>query len=260
MVVAALRPFRTEHDYVAGGAALNQDWPRLSDDMDIFHDNRNQLPRSVERELQALREVEFSVETIVSNSSTVEVIARKYGFETRVQWLDDAETCRRFFPAVEDESFGFRLHQADVAVNKVLCASRRNQAPRDAVDLVHIVRRYCPIGPLIWASMGKDPSLSPMTTIREIRRIAFGYSDEEIGAVRMDDRRPMARAELRDTLEAALNDARDYCENVAPIEYLGHLFIDEDDIPVAADSEAVKSGTAKAVPVRDFSVVPTVGD
>lgn len=149
MAVRTLRPFRTAHAFVGGGAALNYEWPRLSDDMDIFHDHRNQLPDSVEPELQALRKADFSVEITNNDQLMVEVILRKYGFETKVQWLDEPETCRRFFPALEDDDFGFRLHQADVAVNKVLCASRRRSAPRDAVDLISIVRRYSPLGPLI---------------------------------------------------------------------------------------------------------------
>ena len=61
---------------------------------------------------------------------------------------------RRFFPAQNDPEFGFRLHEADLAVNKVLCAARRNSAARDAVDLVNIVDRYAPLGPLVWAVSG----------------------------------------------------------------------------------------------------------
>jgi hypothetical protein len=259
MVADILRPFRTRHDYVGGGAALNQNWPRLSDDMDIFHDHRNRLPRSVERELRALRDENFAIETVVDNSLTVEVIVRKHGLETRVQWMDDPETCKRFFPVVEDASFGFRLHQADVAVNKVLCASRRERAARDAVDLIHIVRRHSSLGPLVWAATGKDPSVSPLKMIRAIRRIAFGYSDEEIRSVRVQDGSSISREELKETLDAALNDAGEYCEETAPAELIGHLFVDANDTPVAADEKALKFGNIRAMPVRDFSAVPIIG-
>ena len=34
LVVGTLRPFRSSNSYVGGGAALNQRWPRLSDDME----------------------------------------------------------------------------------------------------------------------------------------------------------------------------------------------------------------------------------
>jgi len=161
MVIAALRPFRTEHDYVAGGAALNQGWLRLSDDMDIFHDHRNRLPAGAAREVRALREAGFAVEITTEDRWMVEAIVRRYGFETRVQWLDDPETSRRFFPAIEDDDLGFRMHQADVAVNKVLCASRREQV-RDAVDLLTIARRYCALGALAWAAAAQRPDGNPL--------------------------------------------------------------------------------------------------
>lgn len=260
MVVKTLRPFRTVHTFVGGGAALNYEWPRLSDDMDIFHDYRNLLPDSAEPELQALRKAGFSVEITNNDQLMVEVILRKYGFETKVQWLDEPETCRRFFPALEDEDFGFRLHQADVAVNKVLCASRRRSAPRDAVDLVSIVRRYSPLGPLIWAVTGKTPDLTPPRIIREIRSVAFGYSDEEIRAVRMEDDSAITRRELRDTLGPALDKAREYCEEVAPIEYGGCLFVDASEIPTEADDESVANGTSKAMAAKDFTAMPTIRD
>lgn len=259
MVAKTLRPFRTAHAFVGGGAALNYAWPRQSDDMDIFHDRRNQIPDSVEPELQALRKAGFSVEIANRDRWMVEVILRKYGFETKVQWLDDPETCRRFFPALEDDNFGFRLHQADVAVNKVLCASRRRSAPRDAIDLVSIVRRYSPLGPLIWAVTGKAPDLAPPRIIREIRSVAFGYSEEEIRAVRMKDGNAIKRQEVRDTLDPALDKASEYCEEVAPIEYAGHLFVDASEIPTEADEESVGNGTDKAMAVKDFTAMAIIG-
>lgn len=112
-----LRPFRSEESYVAGGSVLNRDWARLSDDMDIFHDRSDRLPDSVAPEFKALRDAGFAVERIVENDLVVEAIIGKDGEDTRIQWFHDEETCRRFFPALEDPEFGFRLHDADAAVN-----------------------------------------------------------------------------------------------------------------------------------------------
>lgn len=260
MVADVLRPFRTENNYVAGGAVLNREWPRLSDDMDIFHDLRNQLPDSVEPELQALRDAGFTVEITTQDECMVEVILRQYGFETKVQWSDEPETCRRFFPALDDDELGFRLHQADIAVNKVLCASRRQEAPRDAIDLVNIVNRYSPLGPLVWAVTGKEPDLTPPRVIREIRGIAFGYSNEEIVSVRTEDENPITREELRDVLESAFEEAHDYCNEVAPIEYDGCLFIDANEMPIEADEKAIANGTAIAMALKDFGITPTIGN
>lgn len=259
-VADVLRPFRTEHSYVAGGVALNREWPRLSDDMDIFHDRRNELPDAVEPELQALQDKGVSVEITTRDERMVEAILRIYGFETKVQWLDEPETCRRFFPALHDEELGYRLHQADVAVNKVLCASRRRQAPRDAVDLANVVTRYAPLGPLVWAAMGKNPDLTPARVIRDIRSIAFGYSNEEVVAVRMEGDGPMTREELRGILGPALDRASDYCDDVAPIDHVGCLFIDANKVPIEADDESIANRTAKAIPVRDFGITKLSSD
>ncbi len=258
MVVDVLRPFRDKHNYIAGGAALNHDWPRLSDDMDIFYDLRDQLPDGVEPELEALREAGFSIEPTTEDEWMVEVILRQYGFETKVQWLDEPETSRRFFPAQDDNELGFRLHQADVAVNKVLCASRRQRAARDTVDLVYIYRNYSPLGPLIWAAAGKDTNVSPVQMIGEIRRIAFGYAEEEIATVRMVDGNEVSRSEVRSELSDALEGAMDYCEEIAPIDYMGYLFVDAAETPKEASDEAVASGEVTALPLQDFTAVPTI--
>jgi hypothetical protein len=257
-VINVLRPFRGLHNYVGGGVALNHTWPRLSDDMDIFRDDRNQLPHHIKPELDAIKQAGFSVEITTHNEWMVEAIVRQYGFETRVQWMDEPETCRRFFPALDDEDFGFRLHQADVAVNKVLCAARRRSAPRDAVDLVNIVQRYAPLGPLVWAISGKDASLTPPKLIRDIRSIAFGYADEEIRTVRMAEGSSITQAELRSILDPALEAVSAYCQTIAPIDYLGYLFVDQNEIPMAASEHDVAAGVAKAIPVKDFTLVPKI--
>ena len=101
---------------------------RISDDVDIFGDGRDRVPHSESPELEALRQAGFSIELTTIDESMVAAIVNKYGFETKVQWLDDPETSRRFFPVVDEGEFDFRLHQADVAVNKLLCASRRVSA------------------------------------------------------------------------------------------------------------------------------------
>lgn len=257
VVVGVLRPFRSADNYLAGGAALNRQWPRLSDDMDIFLDRRGRLPGGVDAELEALRGAGYSVEITTRDEWTVEAIVRRFGFETRVQWMDDPETCRRFFPAIEDDELGFRLHQADVAVNKVLCASRRAE-PRDAVDLVNIVRLYAPLGPLAWAAAGKDPTVNPLRILAGIRATAFGLSDEQVRTVRMEDGSALSRDLVREALGPALDDAYAYCEELAPVDRDGHLFVDTDDIPIAATEEGLSSGAARELSLRDFTAIPTL--
>src|SRR3546814_10070209 len=88
-----------------------------------------------------------------------------------------SESRRRFFPLVRDDEWGARLHQADLAVNKVVAASTRRKA-RDFVDLVSISTYMCPLGPLVFAAAGKSP-LSPTRIVDEIRRRALSTSRSE---------------------------------------------------------------------------------
>lgn len=254
-----LRPHRSKYSYIAGGAALNREWPRVSDDMDIFHDYGDRLPHSVAPELEALRDAGFAVELTSEIDLVVDAIIRKGGEETRIQWFYDEETCRRFFPALDDPDFGFRMHDADVAVNKVLCAARRDSAPRDAVDLVNIVERYAPLGPLVWAVSGKTLDIAPPAILRGIRANVFGYAREEVETVRMTDGSPMDWRRLRDVLDRALDAASDYCEHTAPLEYPGCLFVDANQRPVEADDAAIEIGRSIARRIRDFSGIPAIG-
>jgi hypothetical protein len=254
-VLRVLRPFRDEHDFVAGGAALNRNLPRLSDDLDIFHDLRDRLPGWTDRELRALREAGFGVDVTTRDKWMVEAIVRQYGFETRVQWMDEPETSTRFFAARFDDELGFTLHSADLAVNKTLAASRRREA-RDAVDVANIVRFLAPLGPLAWAASGKDAGLNPLRIIQDIRDRAFGFSDEQIRTVRMEDGRAMTRDELRETLAPSIDAALTYCEEVAPPEHYGCLFVDANERPVEADDHALAVGTARVMKLRDFGPMP----
>lgn len=258
-VAEILRCHRSERSYVAGGAALNRDWPRLSDDMDIFLDDRGRLPHSVEPELEALRNAGYAVELTNNNDLVVEAVLRKGSAETLVQWFDDEETCRRFFPAQDDSDFGFRLHEADLAVNKVLCAARRNSAARDAVDLVNIVERYAPLDPRVWAVSGKAPDMAPPSTLRAIRANAFGYAREEIETVRMEDGSTMEWQCLRQVLDQAFDVASDYCERTAPVEHPDCLFVDAGARPVEADDATIAAGTAIAMAIRIFPGIPVLG-
>jgi hypothetical protein len=159
-----------------------------------------------------------------------------------------------------DEELGFRLHPADAAVNKVLCAARRHGAPRDAVDLISVVQCYAPLGPLIWALSSKDPKLNPGVTIASIRRIAFGYSDQEIRAVRMERGATVTRNDVRDILGRALEAAAEYCENVAPEDHLGDLLVDGEDIPVEASATTIAAGSHRSVAITDFGRLPRFGN
>ena len=140
-------------------------------------DERDSLPQSIEPKLEPLRNAGYSGELTSDHDLVVEAIIRKGSEATRVQWFIEEETSRHF--------------------SRPRRSSIRISAARDAVDLINIVERYAPLGPLVWAVSGKAPDMAPPSTLRSIRANVFGYAEDEVGAVRMEDGARMDWRRLR---------------------------------------------------------------
>jgi hypothetical protein len=179
-VLRVLASNRTETSYMAGGAVLNLDWPRMSDDFDIFHDTDEEIGAAADRDITSVREAGFAVAVDIRIYGLVEATVSRHGSSTILQWM--SESRRRFLPLVRDEQWGARLHQADLAVNKVLASASRSKA-RDFVDLVAIETYYCKLAPLVLAASGKPPHMSPVRILEEIARRMNGIPSEELLAV-----------------------------------------------------------------------------
>ena len=74
-----------------------------------------------------------------------------------------------------DETFGYVLHPADLAMNMVMAAAGRREL-RDIVDLITVHERILFLGAVIWAAVEKSPSFTPEGLIADIRRNA-NYPD-----------------------------------------------------------------------------------
>lgn len=220
---------RSDTSYVAGGIALNVEWPRLSDDIDIFHDTDEEIVQSAERDIATLREAGMRVDTDIRIYGLVEATVTRGRESTLIQWM--SETRSRFFPLVRDELWGARLHRADLAVNKIIAASSRSKA-RDLVDLAMIAEHYCPLGPLLLAAAGKPPNFSPLRMIEEIRRRAVSIPGPELESVRGLPA-DWTAASIRERLAAALDRAETYVR-AAPLELSGVLAL-LDDVPAELD-------------------------
>jgi hypothetical protein len=254
LVLRTIAENRGRDSYCAGGATLNRGRARMSDDLDIFHDSEESVVAAADRDIADLRQAGFLVEERVRALGTVEAVVRQYGFETLVQWMDD--TRKRFFPLVKDSEFGMRLHDTDLAINKILCASSRRQA-RDFVDLVEIARE-CPLGPLIWAAASKS-AFGPGRIIEEIRKNAGSISSDEFRTVRMAAESEVDTVKLLDSLEAELRRAERYVTTIAPEDEPGALFVDANGKPIEADRKMMSLGLASARRCNEFEeVLPRV--
>jgi hypothetical protein len=237
---------RSETSYMAGGAVLNKDWFRLSDDLDIFHDTDEEIVDSARADIATLKAAGFDVHIDVLIYGVVECTVSRNGSATMLQWM--SETKIRFFPLVRDEEWGVRLSTADLAINKVMAASTRSKA-RDYVDLVTIAENYCRLGPLVMASSGKPPNFSPQKIIDEIRRRSLSIPAEEFVSVRG---LPVETAvdHIRDSLSQALDWAEAYIHAVEPA-FVGLLSVDRRNVPVEitpenADDIVFRRATAEA--------------
>jgi hypothetical protein len=252
-ILALLAANRSQSSYVAGGLVLNRDWPRTSDDIDVFHDTDEEIVEAARRDIEALRQAGFAARVDVETYGMVEATIGREGSETIIQWM--SESRRRFLPLVNDQPYGFRLSQADLAVNKVLAAGARRKA-RDYVDLVSIARSWCPLGPLVLAASGKPPFYSPSRIIEEIRRRGLGVWDDEYRSVKglPEDWSP---AFVREALSEALDKAQAYVER-APLEALGRLVSDKatmtpaEIMPDNAARLEFRRATDEQIPVPEF--------
>ncbi|MDP9839548.1 hypothetical protein J2T09_004324 [Neorhizobium huautlense] len=182
------------------------------------------------RDIEELKRHGFEVAIDVFIYGCVEASVGKDGEATLIQWMSEAR--QRFMPLVNDPQWGIRLHQADLAVNKVLAASTRRKA-RDYVDLIQIEENFCPLGPIIMAASGKPPHFSPVRIIDEIRHKGLSIASEDYQSVRglPKEYNP---ASIRENLEQSLRRAEIYIR-FAPADLVGLLAVNADGRPVEID-------------------------
>jgi hypothetical protein len=226
-ILRCLARNRSDTSYLAGGLMLNKNWQRRSDDIDIFHDTDEEVTGAANADLAVLVAAGYKTQIDFIIYGCVDATVSDATSSTIIQWF--AETKRRFFPLVKDEEWGARLHQADLAVNKVLAASGRSKA-RDIADLVAICHNYCPLGPLVLAAAGKPPNFSPRRTIDEIRRHTLGIPAEEFAAVK--GLPPDWTAEFIRDETLRLTELADQYVMRASLDLLGVLAVSKYELPI----------------------------
>ena len=63
---------RSQSSYLAGGLILNLNWPRRSDDIDIFHDTDEEVSEVAEKDIADLEQEGFRVTIDVKTYGTYE--------------------------------------------------------------------------------------------------------------------------------------------------------------------------------------------
>ena len=188
-LVAGNRIERGE-SYVAGGVALNTviGAPRLSDDVDMFHDTREALAATWDADRELLARSGYGIEVLRERPTFVEATVCRGAQCVIVQWVCDSAF--RFFPLVEHPDFGLTLHPFDLVTNKVLALVGRVEV-RDWIDVIESNDRVQGLGYLAWAACGKDPGYNPVMIAAAARR-SRRYSNAEVNALAFEGAPPDA--------------------------------------------------------------------
>jgi hypothetical protein len=220
-VLRVLMPMRSPRSVFAGGTVLQRHAFRLSDDYDLFHGSGEDVVAIAKRDVAALVSAGFAVAQGKSHEGLVEVIVAKEGEgTTKLQWVEAGSWS--FFAPVPDPDFGFRLHMADLSINKALAAGGRKQV-RDYVDLFLIHKHIMPLWAAIWAAPGKDESWSPVSLAEKIAMTnSFRQTDIDESILSTID---LSAAEIGSTVRAAIEEAQDVFAKL-PDEAAGKLFVD----------------------------------
>ncbi len=232
---------RSGESYVAGGAALNEllHAPRLSRDIDLFHDTEEALAASWSADRNSLEGEGYELSVVRERPTFVEAEIRRGDDSVVIQWAHDS--AYRFFPLVQHEELGLALHPFDLATSKVLALVGRLE-PRDFVDTLTCDREMQPLGYLAWAACGKDPGFSP-TAILELAARSARYSEAELQGLDFDGEAPDAK-ELSQQWQAALEAAREIV-GLLPAEEAGRAVLAKNGGPYRHGAAALRKALAR---------------
>ncbi len=232
-VLRLLAAQRSPDSYIAGGVAINRDGPRISADIDIFHDCEARLESAVEADAAALTGGGYRI-TWAPNPRTAKHVAtiERQGEHMQLEWV--ADSAFRFFPTQPDELFGYVLHPVDLAANKAAAAADR-RVPRDIVDLVTIHETILPLGAVVAAAVGKFPGTTPEEMLAEITRHSR-FTAEEFLALATEQ--PIDVPGLHRRIRRMIEDAETFIARL-PSDAVGVVFLDGDK-PVQPDVAALE--------------------
>lgn len=221
---------RSPESYLAGATVLHrgEDTPRYSQDLDFFHDLAESVANSAEQDAATLKAAGYTLDWLLRTPTFYRGVLTLSEQKLKLEWAQDSAF--RFFPVQQDERCGYRLHNADAAVNKVLALAGRDEV-RDFVDVVHLHERYLSLGALAWAACGKDPGFTPEFLLDHAGRHT-AYSQADID--RLSLREPLSLKALKQKWLIAVAEARRLIGSLSP-EDIGCLYLEADGRLITPD-------------------------
>lgn len=224
---------RSPESYLAGATVIHRaaDAPRFSQNLDFFHDVADSIAQSAGQDAATLQQADYEVLWLLRTTTFHRAVVTAGKQQLKIEWAQDSAF--RFFPVQKDERFGYRLHDADAAVNKVLALAGRDEI-RDFVDVLHLHKTYLSLGALAWAACGKDPGFTPEFLLSHAgRHTAYTQTDLD----RLSLRLPLDLRSLKKSWFEALNEARILIPALPPDE-IGCLYLGRNQIPATPDTVA----------------------
>jgi hypothetical protein len=229
-VARLLAAHRNPDSHVAGGAVINRSdaSPRYSADLDLFHDVAESVHSSAEADAATLLGHGLAVEWLLQQPFLHRARVSRGNEQLRLDWCFDSSF--RFFPVQPDPDFGYCLHDADLATNKVLALAGRSEI-RDFIDILHLHDTYLSLGAICWAACGKDQGFTPRLLLDQAKRNAkFQEADLVSGYLA----RPVTLPDLKQRwLEAAAGAEKLFAR--LPAQEVGCLYLDQAGSPVTPD-------------------------
>ena len=221
---------RSPESYLAGATVIHRadDTPRFSQDLDFFHDVEDSVGQSAETDAATLLQVGYAFSWLLRTPTFHRAVVTVGEQQLKIEWAQDSAF--RFFPVQRDEHCGYRLHDADAAVNKVLALAGRDEI-RDFVDVLYLHGSYLSLGAMAWAACGKDPGFTPGFLLDHASR-HIAYTQTDLDRLRL--REPLDLGTLKHRWLAAMTAAQSLVAALPPDE-VGCLYLGPDQNPVTPD-------------------------
>ena len=232
-VALLLAAHRNPESHVAGGAVINRtdESYRYSEDLDIFHDVAESVAVCAEADARVLEAAGYSFFWTLRQEGFFRAEVKRGQDALRLDWAADSPF--RFFPVEPDKDFGYCLHPADLAVNKVLALAGRTEL-RDFLDILYLDSSYLTLGSIIWAACGKDAGFTPSLLLDMSNRHAR-FQDSDLRGELLA--RPLDFQTLKVQWLTASRLAQDLFLRL-PAEELGCLYLDSDNKPLTPEPTA----------------------
>lgn len=226
-ILRTLAVHRSPDSYLAGATVLHRDpeSPRFSQDIDFFHDIADSVAQSAETDATTLRNAGYGLQWLLRTPTFFRALVSTEGETMKMEWAQDSAF--RFFPIQEDPFCGYRLHDADAAVNKILALAGREEA-RDFVDILHLHGNFLSIGALAWAACGKDPGYTPSFLLDHAGR-HVAYTQDHLD--RLSVRVPLDLMDLKRQWLTAVEQGQKLFDSL-PVSDLGCLYLTPEGSPV----------------------------